>query len=108
MNISELKNHRRLGVALAALTVTGCATASSTTRMLAAQTQESRAMLSLEQANTRQLTNQRAALQSRLSALTQKKTKLTSGGAGGSSSSSAELQKINSEIAQLKRMIVEQ
>ena len=64
-------------------------------------------MLSLEQANTRQLTSQRAALQNRLAGLNRKKSQLTSG-AGSSSSNSAELQKVNSEIAQLKRMLVEQ
>jgi hypothetical protein len=107
MKHPDMKKPCCVGLTLAALSVTGCATASSTTRMLAAQTQESRAMLSLEQANTRQLTAQGASLQNRLAGLNQRKAKLTSGGTS-SSSNSAELQKINSEIAQLKRMIVEQ
>ncbi len=107
MITTHLKRPLQLGVNLVALGITGCATASSTTRMLAAQTQESRAMLSLEQANTRQLTAQRASLQSRLAGLNRRKSELTSGGSS-SSSNAAELQKINSEIAQLKRMIVEQ
>ncbi len=64
-------------------------------------------MLSLEQANTRQLTAQQASLQNRLAGLNQKKSQLSSGG-GSSSSNSAELQRVNSEIAQLKRMLVEQ
>lgn len=91
-------------LALAVVGVSGCATASSTTRMLAAQTQESRALLSLEQANTRQLTAQRAALQSRLAGLTKRRGQLVSGGGAGSS----ELRKVDAEIAQLKRMLVEQ
>ncbi|MEY3480298.1 MAG: hypothetical protein RIQ71_1073 [Verrucomicrobiota bacterium] len=107
MKSSHLKRPLYLGVNLVALGITGCATASSTTRMLAAQTQESRAMLSLEQANTRQLTAQRASLQSRLASLNRRRGELTAGGSS-SASSSAELSKINSEIAQLKRMIVEQ
>jgi len=107
MKPTELNKPCCVGLALAALSVTGCATASSTTRMLAAQTQESRAMLSLEQANTRQLTSQRASLQNRLAGLNRKKSQLTSGG-GSTSSNSAELQRVNSEIAQLKRMLVEQ
>lgn len=107
MKSTELNKPCCLGLALAALSVAGCATASSTTRMLAAQTQESRAMLSLEQANTRQLTSQRAALQSRLAGLNRKKSQLTAGGSS-SSSNAAELQRVNAEIAQLKRMLVEQ
>jgi hypothetical protein len=63
-------------------------------------------MLSLEQANTRQLTSQRASLQSRLAGLNQRRSQLTSG--GSSSSNSAELQRVNSEISQLKRMLIEQ
>lgn len=106
MKASHLKRPLQLGVNLVALGITGCATASSTTRMLAAQTQESRAMLSLEQANTRQLTAQRASLQSRLATLNQRRGQLTAGGAS-SPSNAAELQKINAEIAQLKRMIIE-
>jgi peptidoglycan hydrolase CwlO-like protein len=100
-----LKLHCLSSIAVS-LFVAGCATASSTTRMLATQTQESRGMLSLEQANTRQLTSQRASLQGRLNDLNRRKGQLSSGGA--SSSNSAELQKINAEIAQLKQMIVEQ
>ena len=107
MKSSDLNRPCCVGLTLAALSVSGCATASSTTRMLAAQTQESRAMLSLEQANTRQLTAQRASLQSRLASLNKRRGELTAGGSS-SASNSAELAKINSEIAQLKRMIVEQ
>jgi hypothetical protein len=103
MKRHEISKPCCLGLVIATISLVGCATASSTTRMLAVQTQESRGMLSLEQANTRQLTGQRAALQNKLAALTQRKSQLSS--VGGSS---AELQQINSEIAQLKRMIVEQ
>ena len=63
-------------------------------------------MLSLEQANTRQLTSQRASLQSRLAGLNQRRSQLASG--GSSSSNSAELQRVNSEISQLKRMLIDQ
>ncbi len=89
-------------LAPAALSVAGCVTASSTTAMLAQQTQQNRGLLALEQANTRALTSQKASLQSQLAALTRRETQIVSQGDSGDQS---ELRKIRAEIAKLKQMI---
>ena len=87
------------------LSVTGCVTASSTTSLLAQQTQQNRGLLALEQANTRSLTSQRASLQKQLAALTQREQQITTQGA---SADPGELRKIQAEIAKLKQMIANQ
>ncbi len=89
---------------LSAIAASGCATASSTTGMLAQQTEQNRALLRLEQDNTRQLVSQRASLQSRLSALNRRRDALTA----SATPDTGELQRVNAEIAQLKKLIAEQ
>jgi septal ring factor EnvC (AmiA/AmiB activator) len=89
---------------LSAIAASGCATASSTTGMLAQQTEQNRALLRLEQDNTRQLVSQRASLQSRLASLSRRRDALTS----SASPDTGELQRVNAEIAQLKKLIAEQ
>jgi hypothetical protein len=92
-------------LAPAALSVAGCVTASSTTAMLAQQTQQNRGLLALEQANTRALTSQKASLQSQLAALTRRETQIVS---QGDSADPGELRKVRAEIAKLKQMIANQ
>lgn len=87
------------------LSVTGCVTASSTTSLLAQQTQQNRGLLALEQANTRSLTSQRASLQKQLAALTQREQQIKT---QGDSADPGELRKIQAEIAKLKQMIANQ
>ena len=92
-------------LAPATLSVAGCVTASSTTALIAQQTQQNRGLLALEQANTRALTSQKASLQKQLAALTQRESQLQS---QGDSADQGELRKIRAEIAKLKQMIANQ
>ena len=92
-------------LAPATLTVAGCVTASSTTALIAQQTQQNRGLLALEQANTRSLLTQKASLQRQLAALTQRESQLKS---QGDSADQGELRKIRAEIAKLKQMIANQ
>lgn len=92
-------------LAPATLTVAGCVTASSTTALIAQQTQQNRGLLALEQANTRSLLTQKASLQKQLVALTQRESQLKS---QGDSADQGELRKIRAEIAKLKQMIANQ
>lgn len=92
-------------LAPATLTVAGCVTASSTTALIAQQTQQNRGLLALEQANTRSLLTQKASLQKQLAALTQRESQLKS---QGDSADQGELRKIRAEIAKLKQMIANQ
>jgi len=92
-------------LAPATLSVAGCVTASSTTSLLAQQTQQNRGLLALEQANTRSLTSQRASLQKQLAALTQREQQIKTQSA---SADPGELRKIQAEIAKLKQMIANQ
>ncbi|MCX6960997.1 MAG: hypothetical protein NTZ08_00865 [Verrucomicrobia bacterium] len=92
-------------LAPATLSVAGCVTASSTTSLLAQQTQQNRGLLALEQANTRSLTSQRASLQKQLAALTQREQQIKTQGDSGDPD---ELRKIQAEIAKLKQMIANQ
>jgi hypothetical protein len=92
-------------LAPATLSVAGCVTASSTTSLLAQQTQQNRGLLALEQANTRSLTSPRASLQKQLAALTQREQQIKTQGA---SADPGELRKIQAEIAKLKQMIANQ
>lgn len=101
-------NLRTAAVAIlapATFSVAGCVTASSTTAMLAQQTAQNRGLLALEQANTRQLTSQRASLQAQLAALTKRENQIVSQGDSGDQS---ELRKIRLEIAKLKTVIANQ
>ena len=105
------KKTRKIGstavaiLAPAALGLSGCVTASSTTAMLAQQTQQNRNLLALEQANTRSLTSQKASLQKQLAALTQRESQLKS---QGDAADPGELGKIRAEIAKLKQLIANQ
>jgi hypothetical protein len=92
-------------LAPATLSVAGCVTASSTTALIAQQTQQNRGLLALEQANTRALTSQKASLQKQLAALTQRESQLQS---QGDSADQGELRKIRAEIAKLRQMIANQ
>jgi hypothetical protein len=89
-------------LAPATLTVAGCVSASSTTALIAQQTQQNRGLLALEQANTRALTSQKASLQQQLAALTRRESQIKSQGDSGDQS---ELRKIRAEISKLKQMI---
>jgi uncharacterized protein YlxW (UPF0749 family) len=92
-------------LAPATLVVAGCVTASSTTALIAQQTQQNRGLLALEQANTRALTSQKASLQKQLAALTQREKQLES---QGDAADPGELQKVRAEIAKMRRMIASQ
>lgn len=92
-------------LAPATLSVAGCVSASSTTALLAQQTQQNRGLLALEQANTRSLTYQRASLQKQLASLTRREQQIKS---QGDSADPGELRKIQAEIAKLKQMIANQ
>jgi hypothetical protein len=92
-------------LAPAALSVAGCVTASSTTALIAQQTEQNRGLLALEQANTRALTSEKASLQKQLASLTQRESQLES---QGDSADPGELQKVRAEIAKLKQMIANQ
>jgi len=92
-------------LAPAALCVAGCVSASSTTALLAQQTQQNRGLLALEQANTRALTSQKASLQQQLNALTKRENQLVS---QGDSADQGELRKIREEIAKLRRAVAAQ
>jgi hypothetical protein len=102
---NQTRKIRSLAIAILApvtLSVTGCVTASSTTALLAQQTQQNRGLLALEQANTRSLTSQRASLQKQLASLTRREQQIKS---QGDSADPGELRKIRAEIAKLKQMI---
>lgn len=103
MNFKKIRTTSLIAIAPAVLTAAGCATASSTTAMVSAQVQQNRGLLALEQANTRQLTSQKASLQKQLTALTQRRDKIQ--GQGDSSGSRDELKQINQQIAALKAQI---
>ena len=107
MNSKKIRSSLFVAIAPAVLTAAGCATASSTTAMVSAQVQQNRGLLALEQANTRQLTSQKASLQKQLSALTQRRDQIQarSQGQGDSSGSGDELRQINAEIGKLNKMI---
>ena len=107
MNFKKIRTTSLIAIAPAVLTAAGCATASSTTAMVSAQVQQNRGLLALEQANTRQLTSQKASLQKQLSALTQRRDQIQarSQGQGDSSGSRDELKQINQQIAALKAQI---
>ena len=107
MNFKKIRTTSLIAIAPAVLTAAGCATASSTTAMVSAQVQQNRVLLALEQANTRQLTSQKASLQKQISALTQRRDQIQarSQAQGDSSGSGDELRQINAEIAKLNKMI---
>ena len=107
MNSKKIRSYVFVAIAPAVLTAAGCATASSTTAMVSAQVQQNRGLLALEQANTRQLTSQKASLQKQLSALTQRRDQIQarSQGQGDSSGSGDELRQINQQIAALKAQL---
>jgi parvulin-like peptidyl-prolyl isomerase len=105
---NQTRKIRSVAIAILApvtLSVTGCVTASSTTALLAQQTQQNRGLLALEQANTRSLTSQRASLQKQLASLTRREQQIKS---QGDSADPGELRTIRAEIAKLKQMIANQ
>jgi len=89
-------------IAPATLSVAGCVTASSTTALIAQQTQQNRGLLALEQANTRSLLSQKASLQKQLAALTRRESQLQS---QGDAADPAELSKVRADIANLRKKI---
>jgi hypothetical protein len=100
-----LKSAAIVILAPAALSAAGCVTASSTTALLAQQTQQNRNLLALEQANTRALTSEKASLQQQLNALTRRESQIV---AQGDSGDQGELRKIREEIAKLRRAVANQ
>jgi hypothetical protein len=98
----DLKRAALVILAPATLSVAGCVTASSTTALLAQQTQQNRGLLALEQANTRALTSQKASLQNQLAALTKRENQIV---AQGDSGDQSELREIRKEIARLRKSV---